>query len=149
MQLGRNFKLGTLMLLIVFAVATAGLFAGAQLVKDDSVSAEGGGEGTDGGSVGGPVTVRLVAKDLKYDKRSITAGAGAQITLTLDNADPGVLHNIAFYTNRSATTKIAATETKPGPVLEELRFTAPSSPGNYFYRCDVHPDTMTGTLVVK
>jgi plastocyanin len=148
MRLGPNFKIGTLMLVVVFALATAGLFAGAQLVKDDSVAA-GGGNGSDEPAPSGPVTVRIVGKDQKFDKRSFTAGIGSQVTVTFDNQDPGVLHNIAFYTNRSATTKIGGTEVKPGPVVEDLHFAAPSSAGNFFYRCDVHPDTMTGTMVVK
>ena len=28
-------------------------------------------------------------------------------------------------------------------------FDAPERPGNYFFRCDVHPDTMTGTFRVQ
>jgi len=27
-------------------------------------------------------------------------------------------------------------------------FTAPSTPGTYFFRCDVHPETMTGQFIV-
>ena len=27
-------------------------------------------------------------------------------------------------------------------------FTVPSKPGNYFFRCDIHPELMTGTFVV-
>ncbi|HLF77848.1 MAG TPA: hypothetical protein VJB57_10205 [Dehalococcoidia bacterium] len=148
MQLGPNFKLGTLLLLVVFFLSAGVLYAGAQLVKEDSTAVSADGEGEDGAVPSGPVSVRIVGKDLKFDKRSFSAGAGAQVTVTFDNQDSGVLHNIAFYTNRSASQKIAGTDVKPGPVIDELRFTAPQ-PGNAFYRCDVHPDTMTGTMTVR
>jgi len=35
-----------------------------------------------------------------------------------------------------------------GPRQVEYGFVAPTAPGNYFFRCDVHPDQMTGTFVV-
>jgi hypothetical protein len=149
MQLGPNFKFGTLLLVVVFAVSAVALYAASQLVDEDKVAAEAGNGGAGGPGGGGPVSVRIVAKTLTFDKRTISAGPGAQITVTLDNQDAGVLHNIAFYTNRSATTKIAATNPAAGPILEELKFAAPTAAANYFYRCDVHPDTMTGTLTVR
>ena len=145
MQLGPNFKYGSVMLVIVFALATALMLGLAQFVDVEKQAAA---EETTG-PAGGPVSVRVVAKDSKFDKRSIAASPGVPVTVTLDNQDAGVLHNIAFYTNRSATTKIAGTDIAAGPIVQELRFSAPSAPGNAFYRCDVHPDTMNGTLVVK
>jgi len=47
------------------------------------------------------VAVTIIAKNILFDKRSFTAGVGSQITVTLDNQDAGVLHNIAFYTSRA------------------------------------------------
>jgi plastocyanin len=35
-----------------------------------------------------------------------------------------------------------------GPTTTTYTFTAPSTPGSYFFRCDVHPTQMTGTFVV-
>lgn len=150
MKPGINLTLGTLMLVVVFGAATAAFFGAAQLVKtEDKASAEAGGEDGDGGAAGGPVMARVVAKDLKFDRRSITASRGASVTVTLDNQDSGVLHNIAFYNNSQASQKIAGGDLFAGPSTRDLQFTAPSSSGNYFYRCDVHPDTMTGTFAVR
>ena len=36
-----------------------------------------------------------------------------------------------------------------GPAPITYNFDAPSTPGTYFFRCDVHPDTMTGQLTVN
>jgi plastocyanin len=32
---------------------------------------------------------------------------------------------------------------------EDVAFNAPSTPGSYYFRCDVHPDTMDGTFSVQ
>ena len=85
----------------------------------------------------------------KAFRRSITASPGAQVTVTLQNQDSGVAHNIAFYTNNKATDSIAKGNLISGPATEDVSFTAPASPGNYFFRCDAHPDTMTGTFAVR
>jgi plastocyanin len=98
---------------------------------------------------GGPVNVTVVAKNILFDPRSIRASAGAQVTVTLDNQDAGVPHDITFYGSRTATgAPIARTETFPGIAQRTVTFTAPAA-GNYAFRCTVHPDTMTGTLQVQ
>jgi plastocyanin len=74
--------------------------------------------------------------------------AGAHVTIQFDNQDAGVPHNFALYTDSHATTRIFAGDFITGPGKVIYTFTAPSLPGNYFFRCDVHPETMTGTFVV-
>jgi len=140
---------GLAIFIFVFGVATAGMFVLAPLVDSDSKSSEAVAE--DGGPTtpGGPVNATIVARNLAFDKRTISASPGVDMTVVLDNQDSGVLHNIAFYTNRSAATKIYVGELTAGPGKLTENFKAPSSPGNYFFRCDAHPDQMTGTFVVK
>jgi hypothetical protein len=60
-----------------------------------------------------------------------------------------VIHNLAFYTSKSASQVIHKGEPFPGIASRDETFTAPSTPGSYFFRCDVHPDTMTGTFLVR
>src|SRR4051794_28801538 len=98
---------GMAIFLFVFIVAAAGMFAIAPLLDSGGdVVAE---ESADSGPTtpGGPVNVTVVARNLAFDKRTIAASPGADMTVVLDNQDSGVLHNIAFYTNRSASTKIS------------------------------------------
>jgi plastocyanin len=147
MAAARNLKLGMLLFIAVFGLSAAGLYAGAELV-DESEQASAG-EGELDGPPGGPVSVRIVAKDLKFDKRSIAASPGVPVTVTLDNQDPGTLHNIAFYTNNRATQAIHTGDLFAGPLVREFQFSAPGTPGNFYFRCDAHPDTMNGTFSVK
>ncbi len=145
---GINMTVGVLLLIVSFGIAAPLMWGGAQLVKQDEVAqASGGGGG--GGATGGPTNVTLVAKNVKFDLSTITASAGQPVTVTLDNQDAGVLHNVAFYTDRSASSPIHKGNILTGPATEDVSFTAPSTPGNYFFRCDVHPDTMFGTFVVQ
>ena len=140
-----NLRLGVPLLIVAFIVSFLALYGGAILVDTEEIAAVDGGEGGPGG---GPAVVTVVAQNIKFDKSSITATAGLDVTVTLDNRDAGVLHNIAFYTNRSATSKIFGGPIITGPATDTSKFTAPGA-GNYFFRCDVHPDTMTGSFVVQ
>jgi plastocyanin len=97
-------------------------------------------------------TVEIAAVPrMKFDKDTITVKAGSQVTLKFANNDTGVPHNWAAYTDSTASTLIPGgkTEVCTGPCEEEITFTAPDQPGDYFFRCDIHPATMTGTLVVQ
>jgi plastocyanin len=146
-KVGASLKYGIPMLVAVFIASAALLYGGAQLVKDDGAAAE---EGADaGGEAGGPTTITLVAQNQKWDKSTVSAGADAPVTVIMDNRDPGVLHNVAFYTNRSATQKIFGSELVAGPAQQTSTFTAPPTPGTYFFKCDVHTETMSGTFTVR
>jgi plastocyanin len=96
---------------------------------------------------GQSVTIDLVAQNMAFNKSTITVPAGASVTMNFDNKD-SIPHNFALYTDSSATTSIFV-----GTIITSSKttytFTAPSTPGNYFFRCDVHPTSMTGTFIVE
>ncbi len=151
LQIPPSLKSGMMMFILVLGIATAGLYGGAVLVDvPNKVAAD---DEVDDGPVipGGPVNVTIIGKNILFDKRSFSAGVDSDVTVTFDNQDPGVLHNIAFYTSRAATTLIpnSSSPVLPGPRVDVVNFKAPSSPGSYFFRCDVHPDTMTGAMTVR
>lgn len=146
-QVPNNIKFGMPMMLVSFVVFAAALWGGSQLIDSEASAQE-----DSGGPAAGPVSVTVVARNLQFAPRTLTANAGASFTVALDNQDPGVLHNIAFYTSRGATAPLAGTASVgaifAGVATQSLTFEPPRT-GSFFYRCDVHPDTMTGTLVVQ
>lgn len=117
-----------------------------------SAGAAGEGQGaanaTGGASGSGSTTISLIAKNIAFDKKTITVPAGANVVVNFDNQDAGVPHNFAAYTDSSASNAIFIGQIINGPKTTTYTFTAPSKPGTYFFRCDVHPTTMTGQLIV-
>ncbi len=98
-------------------------------------------------SVPGETVIQLVAETLEFDQRALTSTTGP-VTVQLDNRDASVLHNFALYVDNSATQQIFSGDLVTGPIIENYSFEAPG-PGTYFFRCDVHPDTMTGSFTVR
>ena len=101
------------------------------------------------GGGGGTATVDLAAANLAFNASTITVPAGAEVTVNFDNMDDGIPHNVAVYMDSSATEEIFVGETITGPAETTYTFTAPEEPGTYFFRCDVHPQQMTGDFIVE
>lgn len=96
-------------------------------------------------------TVQIVAQNILFDLREIRVQAGGQVRLRLDNRDPDVLHNIAVYQSQTNLTPVSPGSVGllfPGPAVDDTVFDIPP-PGSYFFRCDEHPTTMTGTFIVQ
>jgi plastocyanin len=95
---------------------------------------------------GSPVaTVALAAADLAFDRTSLQLPAGVVVALTLDNRDPGILHNVAVYPATGGD-PVFRGETFAG-IASRTFLLGPLSQGAYRFVCDVHP-TMSGTLTV-
>ena len=104
---------------------------------------------TPGGTPAGGTVLQLTAQNLSFSPRTLTAPPNTQVTVRMNNQDAGVLHNVSVYTNSQATGRIfVSTDLFAGPGTKDYTFTTPA-PGAYFFRCDVHPDTMTGTFNVR
>ncbi len=94
------------------------------------------------------VTVDLVARNVAFDKSSITVPAGARVTMNFDNQE-SIPHNFALYDSPQVRNAIFVGEVITGPRTIVYTFDAPTEPGTYFFRCDIHPTTMTGQFIVK
>lgn len=100
------------------------------------------------GEPGGSATrLTLTAKDSKFVETSLEAPAGHPFDIEFENADTGTIHNVSIYTNSSATKSVYAgglfssgTQTEHVPALDAA---------TYYFRCDFHPTTMSGTLTVR
>jgi plastocyanin len=94
-------------------------------------------------------THELFAEANKFDKDVLTAEPGQLIVLVLTNRDAGT-HNFAVYTTPEAQEEIFVGETIDEADEQIVyEFDAPEAPGEYFFRCDVHPIEMTGELIVE
>lgn len=97
---------------------------------------------------GEAVELRLAGSELRFDVETLAAPADLGFTIVFDNRDRGIPHNIAVYrSGPPAKEEVAKTDVEPGPTTQRLSVPA-LAPGRYFYQCDVHPTTMTGTLMV-
>jgi plastocyanin len=94
------------------------------------------------------VTVDLLAKNMNFDKDKITVIAGSKVFINFVNLDVGVPHNFAVYTGSEATRTIFQGQVVIGPSKITYAFDAPVDEGEYFFRCDVHPEVMTGQFYV-
>jgi plastocyanin len=100
---------------------------------------------SEGGSGGGGPTVK--AESLTFNTSEIDLTAGQPTTLTFDNEDAGIPHNIAIYTDDSLSKTLFQGEQFPG--VDTREYVIPAlDPGTYFFHCDVHP-TMNGSVVVS
>ena len=105
------------------------------------------GEGGEGGEGGGGGATTVVASDLSFDTDTIDLPADTPTTLTLDNRDDGIPHNIAIYTDDSLGESLFVGDLVTGPA--SVDYEIPAIPaGEYYFHCDVHPD-MSGTVVVE
>jgi plastocyanin len=101
---------------------------------------------------GGGATAEIsMVPTIQFDTAQLTIPAGTEVTITVDNTDTGISHNFAVYTSRDAAENgeeaLAATEICNAPCTDTV--TLNLSAGEYFFRCEVHPVQMTGTLVVE
>ena len=90
-------------------------------------------------------SVALTARGISFVEKELTLPAGKPVTVRFTNRDAGTPHNFALYTDKSAATKIFAGSILTGPGSTSYRFTAPPA-GTYYFRCDVHPTIMNGTV---
>jgi plastocyanin len=87
----------------------------------------------------------VTAVDNAFEQTTLTVPAGEAFTLALVNED-AVPHNVSIYTDSSASDELYVGEyVTDGTIV----YGVPAlEPGEYFFRCDLHPE-MTGTLIVE
>lgn len=92
--------------------------------------------------------LQLVAHDTLFDTSCLAVPAGKPFTIAFDNQDPAIPHNVSIYTDEAATTALFTGDLVTGP--KKITYKVPAlDAGTYFFRCDVHPTTMTGAFVVR
>jgi plastocyanin len=93
----------------------------------------------------GPV---ITAQNLTFSPTSLDLPPGQPTTLTFDNEDPGVLHNIQFFSDADYTTSVYKGPDVTGVASSEYQLPALDPGKTYYFHCDYHPTTMQGTITV-
>ncbi len=131
-------------------VATSVVLLGAAL----AVAACNGDDGAGGGETpttdetptdGGATAVIKMIPGIAFDKAELTIAADVDVVVTADNTADGVRHSFSVYTDESAIENLGMTEICTGPCVDTVTLNLATGP--YFFRCEVHPTIMTGTLI--
>ena len=127
---------------LLISLAVGGFAVGAGLNLFASSSAGGGGVPPPPPD---PYTVR--ATDNRFSTATLQAPPATEVTFTLTNR--GIAkHNLNFL-QAAGGAEIAKTELiDGGGASATLKFTTPGE-GTYYFQCDVHPEQMKGSFVVK
>jgi plastocyanin len=87
------------------------------------------------------------ATDNVFAPNSYTLDAGSPYTLTMSNAGQAI-HNWHIIDAKAENGKDIATDLTSPHKASSVTFTIAKA-GAYHFQCDVHPDTMKGTLTVN
>ena len=93
-------------------------------------------------------SVTVASVNSRFEPTALSAPADTAFDLRFENEDSGIPHNVAIYADTTASRSLFVGETFPGPATRVHRVSAIPA-GTYFFRCDVHPATMTGSLEVR
>ena len=84
-----------------------------------------------------------------FDTGELTIAADTDVTVTADNTNG--THNFAVYESEddalAGGDQIGQTEICTAPCVDTVTLTLAA--GEYFFRCEVHPGQMTGTLIAQ
>jgi plastocyanin len=88
----------------------------------------------------------ITAKGEVFDVSCLTASADTKLTITFHNEDAGLSHNVDIL-DAPGGTSLFMGDIVQGPTTVVYKVKALPA-GSYYYRCDIHPFRMHGTLLV-
>ena len=93
--------------------------------------------------------VHVVAKEVKFDKKTITVQAGEELEIEFVNEDEEVYHNVAIYEGDGPeAAPVFNGEGFAGHDERKYHLEETPPPGSYVFICDFHPN-MKGAFVVE
>ncbi len=102
---------------------------------------------------GPATTVKVSMKDNFFEPKDISVNAGSTVTFELTNAGKAI-HNMRIADSRGSYTSRESVVSDPELISSAksgaLTWAVPGTAGvTYKFRCDIHPDQMTGTITIK
>jgi plastocyanin len=108
-----------------------------------------GGSGTATGAPSGsstPSGPSLTAQDVAFTTSTLDLPADKPVTLHFDNKD-STAHNVAIFDKKGGK-ELFKGSVITGPTTTDYKID-PLKAGTYYFQCDIHPDSMNGTVTVK
>jgi plastocyanin len=99
-----------------------------------------------GGEPSEEVTVEL--DDFSFDPDSFTVTAGTEVKIDVENVGAAP-HTLTVYSDEEYTEPVDGADTGQVEGGEDGEFFATFDAGEYFFRCEVHPTQMEGTLTAE
>ena len=92
-------------------------------------------------------TIEISAEDNVFDTETIRVRAGQHVAIRFTNNDSAP-HDVYGSEEAEEETFVGEVISDPDETVT-YEFDAPSEPGTYFFRCDIHPIQMTGEFIVE
>jgi plastocyanin len=128
-------------------VLMVGLVIGAVLMAGGGIAANAYGQRTLEKKGVVEKTVNLIAKNVQFDLKDISLPANKAAQVDFHN-DDSVPHNMSIYSNQDYTgPPVFQGAVVLGGAVSTYQLTAMTA-GTYYFRCDIHPTVMKGTLTV-
>jgi plastocyanin len=128
--------------LAVASLALAAVACGGDDDDDDDGNGDGATATADGsGDGGGGNEVDVVLEGFAFAPTQFTVPAGEDVVINLENRDSAP-HTFTVYLDNAFSEMQGTTLPLDAGASDEVRGTFDA--GTYFFRCEVHPATMTG-----
>ena len=101
------------------------------------------------GGGGAPTTTPTISASsaISFDQSEVAVAAGKPLTLTFDNKNAGVPHNVAIFDGPAEAKNLFKGEIVTGPTT--VVYNVPPLPaGSYYFVCSVHAN-MHGTITAR
>src|SRR4051812_25853119 len=140
------------------AATLVGMLAGvagvAMVAGGIALAAIGSGKEVPTGQPGPPanviaVTAPVGAAAKGFEQPKLTAPPGpAEIKFENQDNSPGTEHNVDVFTDKDYTSSIGTVTPFQGPAVKTFSIGTLKDGATYYFRCEVHPTTMEGTITV-
>jgi hypothetical protein len=107
-----------------------------------------GGAGPDRSAPSPNLIIEIKAQNSAFSETELQAPAYAQVSVVLENADKDTDHGFSLYRTPNGEGPVFVGSLVPGQESRTFTFTTPE-PGTYYFRDDMMPGLLHGTLETK